>query len=179
LEKAEGGRGTADGGGGGGSSLPPLGGGRPGGTDVSPVLAAGHGQDARATLATLRQVVEAAGDRIKVAGDILEFADFFLPDDQLPYDEQAFDKHVRKPGAAELLRKFRECLAAAEPFDAPALEALMHAFVAAEGIKIGEIIHAVRVAVTGKSVGLGLFDSLAILGRDHCLARIDRALGRV
>jgi glutamyl-tRNA synthetase len=159
--KAEGGRGTGDGG-------------RPGGTGVSPVLAAGHGQDARATLAA---VVAAAGDRIKVAGDILEFTYFFLPDDQLPYDEQAFDKCVRKPGAAELLRKFRERLAAAEPFDAPTLEALMHAFVAAEGIKIGEIIHAVRVAVTGKSVGLGLFDSLAILGRDHCLARIDRALG--
>jgi glutamyl-tRNA synthetase len=37
----------------------------------------------------------------------------------------------------------------------------------------------VRVAVTGKGVGFGLFDTLAILGKDRCLARIDRALGRL
>ena len=52
----------------------------------------------------------------------------------------------------------------------------MQEFVAAEQIKIGQVIHAVRVAVTGKSVGLGLFDSLAILGQERCLTRIARAL---
>ena len=43
-------------------------------------------------------------------------------------------------------------------------------------IKIDQIIHAVRVAVTGKSVGLGLFDTLAILGRERCLRRIENAM---
>ena len=38
----------------------------------------------------------------------------------------------------------------------------------AEGIKIGQIIHAVRVAVTGKAVGFGLFETLAILGKERC-----------
>ena len=52
----------------------------------------------------------------------------------------------------------------------------MHEWVSAEGIKIGDIVHAVRVAVTGKAVGFGLFDTLAILGRERCLARIDRAI---
>ncbi len=51
----------------------------------------------------------------------------------------------------------------------------MHAFVAEQGIKIADIIHPVRVAVTGKSVGFGLFDTLAILGKPQSLARIDRA----
>ena len=55
----------------------------------------------------------------------------------------------------------------------------MHDFVAAEQVKLGQVIHAVRVAVTGKSIGLGLFDTLAILGRERCLARIDRALERI
>jgi glutamyl-tRNA synthetase len=41
---------------------------------------------------------------------------------------------------------------------------------------MGDIVHAVRVAVTGKAVGFGLFDTLAILGRERCLARIHRAL---
>ena len=58
------------------------------------------------------------------------------------------------------------------------LEAAMQEFVAAEQIKIGQIIHAVRVAVTGKSIGLGVFDSLAILGKPRCLRRIKRALAK-
>ena len=89
------------------------------------------------------KVVAAAGDRIKVAGDILAFADFFLPDDQLAYDEKAFDKHLRKADAAALLAKFRDRLA-----DRRAVRRCRRSkrrcseFVAAEGIKIGQIIHA-------------------------------------
>ena len=45
-------------------------------------------------LERLTQILEAAGDRIKIAGDILDYAGFFLPDDRLPYDEQAFEKRT-------------------------------------------------------------------------------------
>ena len=130
--------------------------------------------------AKVEQIVQAAGDRIKVAGDILDYADFFVPDDQLAYDEPAFEKRIRKPPeAARLLSKFRERLASAEPFDAATLDKLLQEFVESEGINIGQIIHALRVAVTGKAVGFGVFESMAILGKEHCLARIDRALTRV
>ncbi len=129
--------------------------------------------------AVVPQVIVAAGDRIKVAGDILQFADFFQDDDQLEYDESAFDKHLGQGDGAALLAKFRDRLAVAEPFDAPTLESLMQEFIAQQQIKIGQVIHAVRVAVTGKSVGLGLFDSLAILGRQRCLRRIERALAKI
>ena len=55
----------------------------------------------------------AADDRIKVAGDILEFDDFFTADDQLQYDEAAFAKRVQQdPAAVELLKKLRAELAA-------------------------------------------------------------------
>lgn len=123
-------------------------------------------------------ILTAAGDRIKVAGDVLAFNDFYLADDRLPIDQAAYDKAMGKPRAAELLGKFRQRLATAEPFDAPTLEHLMQEFVAAEGIKIGEIIHPVRIALTGKSVGFGLFDTLVILGRERSLARIDRTLNK-
>ena len=127
----------------------------------------------------LEKVIVAAGDRIKVAGDILAFADFFQNDDQLIYDESVFEKHLRQGDGATLLAKFRDRLAVVERFDTPALEALMQQFVATEQIKIGQVIHAVRVAVTGKKVGLGLFDTLAILGRQRCLRRIDRAMAKI
>jgi glutamyl-tRNA synthetase len=131
-------------------------------------------------VARVEEIVRAAGDRIKVAGDILDYADFFTPDDRLPYDEAAFEKRLRKPAeAAGLLRKFRGELAAAEPFDAATLERRLQEFIAAEGVNIGQIIHALRVAVTGKAVGFGMFEALAILGRERCVLRIDRALARV
>jgi glutamyl-tRNA synthetase len=95
----------------------------------------------------------------------------------LQFEESAFDKRVRKPaGACELLAKFRDQLALIEPFSAEQLETSTHEFVDANGIKIGDIVHAVRVAVTGKAVGFGLFETLAILGRERCVARINRAL---
>jgi glutamyl-tRNA synthetase len=123
------------------------------------------------------RILEAAGDRVKVAGDVLDFDDFFIADSELQFDAAALDKRLRKPaGARELVRKFRDELAQVEPFTAERLEQMMHAFVDSQGIKIGDIVHAVRVAATGKAVGFGLFDTLAILGRERCLARIDRAL---
>jgi glutamyl-tRNA synthetase len=125
-------------------------------------------------------IIKAAGDRIKVAGDILDYADFFTPDDRLPYDEAAFEKRLRKPpDAVPLVRKFRERLVAADSFDKATLEAEMNRFCEAEGIKMTQIIHALRVAVTGKAVGFGMFETFAILGRERTLTRIDRALARL
>jgi glutamyl-tRNA synthetase len=129
------------------------------------------------TAPLVTRILEAAGDRVKVAGDILAFDAFFIAEEELAYDEAAFEKRISKPPAAcTLLAEFRGQLASVEPFTAERLEQMMHAFVSSQEIKISDIVHAVRVAVTGKSVGFGLFETLAILGRDRCLARIDRAL---
>jgi glutamyl-tRNA synthetase len=130
--------------------------------------------------ARVTEIVRAASERIKVAGDVLDYRDFFVPDEQLAYDESAFEKQLRKPAeAAGLLRKFRDRLAAAPTFDVRSLETLMNDFLQAEGIQLKQIQQAVRVAVTGKGVGFGLYETLAILGKEHSLARIDRALARL
>jgi glutamyl-tRNA synthetase len=126
------------------------------------------------------QILEAAHDRIKIAGDILDYDCFFLPDDRFPYDEPAFEKRIRKPPeAARLLAKFKEQLEEIEPFTAAALEKRLQDFVESEGVQIGQIIHALRVAVTGKAIGFGLFESLTILGKERCMSRINRALSRL
>jgi glutamyl-tRNA synthetase len=125
----------------------------------------------------LLQIVTAAGDRIKTAGDVLDYADFFTADDQLIYDEAAFDKRIRQvPEAKTLLSGFRDSLRDVEPFTADVLEKTLHEFIAKEGIAANQIVHALRIALTGKSVGFGLFDVLAILGRERAQARLDRAI---
>jgi glutamyl-tRNA synthetase len=128
----------------------------------------------------LRDVIQAAADRIKVAGDILDYAAFFITAEQLAYDEAAFDKRIRSAAEAPaLLRKFAGKLGALDKFDAPTIEQSLQDFVQAEGIGHAQVIHALRIAVTGKAIGFGLFESLAILGRAECLTRIERALGRL
>jgi glutamyl-tRNA synthetase len=127
----------------------------------------------------VRQVIIGMQDRLKVFSDILEYDEFFVADDAMPYDEKAFDKRVRQaPESVALLEKFRQQLAQVEPFDAPSLDKLLHEFIAAEGVQVGAIIHALRVAVSGKAKGIGMFDCLAILGRDRSLRRIDQSLAR-
>jgi glutamyl-tRNA synthetase len=124
-------------------------------------------------------IVHAAAERLETAGDILDYRDFFVADDQLVWDEKAFDKRIRKPASAvPLLTGFKAALAQTAAFDAKTLEAFTQEFVLAQGVGLGDIIHALRVAVTGKAVGFGLYETLAILGKQRCLRRIEQALAR-
>jgi glutamyl-tRNA synthetase len=132
------------------------------------------------TRSIVRQVIGAVADRLRVFSDILDYKEFFVDDEQMPFDEKPFQQRLRDaPEAVGLLKAVREQLVTVDPFDSATLDKLVHDFVESNGIKIGQIVHALRVAVTGKSVGVGLFDALAILGRDRTLRRIDRALNRI
>jgi len=133
-----------------------------------------HAQD---TVAKLSRVVEALGDRLKVLGDILLQGAFFFGD-HVAYDDKAFTKRVLAPGARERLADYRVWLAARPSFDAAALERDTQAYLGERNLTLGDIVHAIRVAVTGTAAGPGLFDCLAIIGKETCLARIDEALAK-
>jgi glutamyl-tRNA synthetase len=127
--------------------------------------------------AVVEKVVAGLADRLRVFSDILDYKEFFVADDALAYDEKAFKQRiVDAPEAVGLLTSLRELLAKAPSFEAPALDVLVHAFVELQSVKIAQIVHALRIAVTGRAAGIGLFDAMAILGRDRCLSRIDRTL---
>ncbi len=125
------------------------------------------------------KVVQTLGERLKVSSDILEARDFFVAEEALEYDEATFKKRLSPEGTLERLQRFRERLTSVEPFEAGAIEEAFRAFVDSEKIKPADLIHAVRVAVTGKSTGPGLFECLGLLGRQRSVNRIDRALGRL
>ena len=125
------------------------------------------------------RVVQTLGERLKVSSDILEARDFFVSDDSLEYDESTFKKRMTPEGTPERLRRFRDKLPTIEPFAPGPIEEAFREFVDSEKIKPADLIHAVRVAVTGKSTGPGLFECLGLLGRQRSLNRIDRALARL
>jgi glutamyl-tRNA synthetase len=125
------------------------------------------------------QIIQAAAHRIVIAGDVLDYAYFFVADDALAYDEKAFEKHLRKPaGAKDLLRDLGQLLSGLPVFDPAVLEGAVKALVEARGVKLGQANQAMRVAVTGKDTGFGTYETLALLGKQRCLARIERALAR-
>ena len=126
--------------------------------------------------AVVQAIVEASGPRIKVAGDILDYVDFFTPDEQLPFEPKAVEKHLKKEPGSGWIGELRQIVATTEPFDVPTLKAAVEAFIQAKGAKPIPVTQTLRVAVTGKEVGFGMYETLAILGRERCLARIDRAL---
>jgi glutamyl-tRNA synthetase len=126
------------------------------------------------------RLVAVLGERLKLFSDIVGYEEYFVADEQLAYDEKTFDKRLRKPErAASLLREYRDALQESPATDAASLEALTTEFVTTRGIGLGDIVHALRVAVTGKPAGPGMFDCLALLGQERCTARIDRALARI
>lgn len=143
--------------------------------------------DADAARPFVTKVVEAAGPRMTVAGDILDYDYLFLPDDQISFDPAVATKHVGAtykgaaaiPPLAEVLTKLRAVVAGAEPFTHDTLKDATEALAQSEGAKPGPLSQVLRVAATGKEVGFSAYDTLAVLGRNRCLARIDRALNRI
>jgi glutamyl-tRNA synthetase len=84
-----------------------------------------------------------------------------------------------KDGAAQALAAAREALAGVEPFDEPRIEAALRGLAERLGMTPGALFQPVRVAITGATVSAGIFESLALLGRDESLRRIDSALERL
>jgi len=124
-----------------------------------------------------RKILEAAGERINIAGDILNYAEFFQADEALLFEAKPFRKRlVNAERQRGLLREFQAVLAGLDDFSPQVLEAAMRTFLSEREQGMGMLVHTLRVALTGKAVGFGLFDIMAVLGQQHCLRRIAYAL---
>ncbi|TDB73771.1 glutamate--tRNA ligase [Micromonospora sp. KC721] len=122
-------------------------------------------------------VAPLAQTRIAVLSEIVPNVDFLFVADPL-IDEAAWAKAM-KEGAAELLDAAIAGYEALASWDADALKSTLEAVGAERGLKLGKAQAPVRVAVTGRTVGLPLFESLQVLGRERTLARLRAARVRL
>jgi glutamyl-tRNA synthetase len=127
------------------------------------------------TRARIEAVIIALGDRLKVFSDILTLGRYFFTE-TLTHDPDAVKKRLRKEGVVTLLKELDGVLAECEPFDVGTLETAVHAYAESHGHPMGQVVNPLRVATTGQGVGPGLYDCLAILGRESCRARIATTL---
>jgi glutamyl-tRNA synthetase len=128
--------------------------------------------------AVFAALAEVAQERVTVLSEVPELVDFlFLAD--APDDPDSFAKAIAgDEGAAQILT---DALAAYEscPWDKDALHEVTLALAESVGRKLGKAQAPIRVAVMGRTRGLPLFDSLAVLGRDETRRRLAAALARV
>jgi len=128
------------------------------------------------TPATFAAVAPLAQTRVAVLSEITALVDFLFLDTPV-YDEAAWAKAMTGPAAAILTSAVATYADA--PWQAEELKARLEALGAEHGLKLGKAQAPVRVAVTGRTVGLPLFESLEVLGRERTLARLRAALARL
>ncbi len=121
------------------------------------------------------QVLVLMRERIKLFAEFPDQAAFFFTED-FEYNEKAVRKRLQKAGVRENLSALRDRFATLESFDEQSADDALRVLAEERELGAGPLVHPVRVAVSGLAGGPGLFEMLAVLGKDRVLARIDRAL---
>ena len=121
------------------------------------------------------EAVSIAQEKMQTLAEFWPLAGFLV--EPQPTDEKAWRK-VMGDGAGERLARAREVIASVEPFEPEALESHLRPLVEDLGVKARDLYQPIRVAISGSTISPGIFESLAALGREETLARIDRAIER-
>jgi glutamyl-tRNA synthetase len=108
-------------------------------------------------------------ERVEAPQEFVSSSPYFFNDPQ-DYDEA---------DTPEQMRQVRAGLAALPDFTHDSIEAVVRTVAERNQIGAGKLIHPLRLAVTGRSQGPGLFELMGVVGRDTCLRRIDRAVDRL
>ncbi len=127
-------------------------------------------------VADLIPLVPLIQERLKTLSEAADWIDFFFqePDD---YDANLLvGKKMTVASSHDALQQTRDRLAALPDFEVETIDSALRALADELGLKVGQLLGVVRVAVSGKNVAPPLFETLSILGRERVLARIDRGL---
>ena len=136
------------------------------------LAAAGLMENALADKALTIASIDLVKSRAKKLPDIVSQLRPFISE-AFQRDEAAVAKHLSAPDLGPHLAAWRGRLGNLTSFDPATLEASLRALAEERGIKAGVLIHATRVAVTGQAVSPGLFEVLALVGRERVLRRLD------
>ena len=139
---------------------------------IAPGVAAAAGRELdTADRGLLLRSIAFLKPRAKDINELTDGAAFLFRTRPLHMDEKA-NLLLDEPGKA-LLAQARDALAATEDWSAPALEAAVRIVAESGGIGLGKVAQPLRAALTGRTTSPGIFDVLALLGREESLARLD------
>lgn len=124
----------------------------------------------------LRAGVEISAEKIQTLAEFWPLAGFLY---EGPVDDPAaWSKTIGAEGGAKALAAAREALARLDPFTQDGVEAALRSLVEERDWKPRQVFQPLRVAIAGTTVSPGIFESVALLGREETLRRVDAALAR-
>ncbi len=123
----------------------------------------------------IRRVVDAVREKVKLLPEIADASEYFFKEIS-EYDPKGIEKRFKNENAIKLLSEGIEALKNAQDFEVDAVEKIYRDLIDKLEIKGGDIIHPTRLAISGKTVGPGLFDIISILGKEECLKRMGNAI---
>ena len=126
-----------------------------------------------------REACEIVRDKAQTVTEIWPLIAFLFTEPRIEDVDEKVWRKVMKPGTRSLVRKADEAIASADRFDASSLERVLREVIDAEGVSATKVLQPIRVAITGSNVSPGIFESLAALGRERAVARLDRAIGHL
>jgi glutamyl-tRNA synthetase len=122
----------------------------------------------------IEKVIETLQPRSKTLEEMAEAALFYYQE-EIAFEEKAAKKFL-KPAALEPLRLLAEKLDALTDYTPENLEGVFKALMDQIGLKLGKIAQPVRVALTGKTASPGIFEIIAILGKERVIPRLGKAI---
>jgi glutamyl/glutaminyl-tRNA synthetase len=120
-------------------------------------------------------IVAAYKERTRTLEDLVSVYKIFFSD-ALEYDEKAVEKYLRKPGSKDIIARCKTAAEGCPGFDKASIEAAYRKLADELKVKAAELIHPTRVAISGKTVGAGLFDMMELLGREKVVSRLSKFL---
>ncbi len=127
--------------------------------------------------AYLIQVAEQMKERVDFIHEFVTFSNYYFFEPE-QYEEDAVRKRWQ-PQTNTYLAAFMERLRALEDFTASSIEHALKEFTQTQGIKVSDLVHPIRLAVTGVSFGASLYHILETLGREAVVRRLERAILRI
>ncbi len=118
----------------------------------------------------LENIVNLFKGRMSTLKDFLDWTDFIFTD-SINFEEEAKLKHLAQDRSKEF-STLAEALEGIEEFNLKTAEEAFRSVVENLGIKAGDLVHPVRVALTGRAVGPGLFETMAVLGKTKTITRL-------
>ena len=92
------------------------------------------------------------------------------------YKEDVVEEFLKKDGVLGILKSVKKRLEKMEDFTFGKIESELRALIEELNIKGGDLIHPLRVAVTGKSVSAGIFEVMVLLGKDKAIKRLEKVI---
>jgi glutamyl-tRNA synthetase len=121
-----------------------------------------------------QRVIALEAERMKLLSEVVPLTEYFFRDTP-EYEEKGIRKWFTQPYVPQMLQMLIERYGVLEPFDVPHIEATTRAVAEELGVSAAQVIHPTRVAVSGRTVGPGLFEMIEVMGKERVLRRLRMA----